>query len=153
MTTTAARPVTHGSLLLPPQTRGTGPEDPPARARARARVEDTLSDGKSGTRRGLIPAVRAAVAAWWAWTATPATLADTWTASAVAKPRVPGKSGLLTFLWKISNGTDRLLMFGLILIAPTGLTGPLRWAATRPTRRYGTYALTGVLLLLVTLHR
>jgi hypothetical protein len=79
------------------------------------------------------------VARWWVWTARPDSFAGTWASSRVDERRIPHKAGLLRVLWKVSNGTDRLIMFALILALPTACTGPLRWLAQRPTRRYGLY--------------
>jgi hypothetical protein len=94
---------------------------------------------------GLV--VRRGLSRWWAWTERPLSLRGTWRASAVNTARVPLGDGGLALLWKISNATDRLIMFALVLVAPTVLTGPLRWITARPTRRYGFYlivlALTG----------
>jgi hypothetical protein len=47
--------------------------------------------------------------------------------------------------WLVSNWTDRLILFLLILVAPTGLQGPLRWIVQRPTRRVGLYVVLGLL--------
>ena len=38
----------------------------------------------------------------------------------------------------------RLVMFGLVLVAPTFLAGPLRWLAARPTRRIALYLFAGI---------
>lgn len=118
------------NLDTPPGATGDSPAAP-ARAGARLPVTQRARQLWAGT--------RAAGRNWWAWTAQPASLADTWTASKVDPRRVPGNAGTLSVLWRISNATDRLIMFALILAAPTALTGPLRWAATRPTRRWGLY--------------
>ncbi|MEV0214323.1 hypothetical protein [Micromonospora sp. NPDC050695] len=62
-----------------------------------------------------------------------------WAASAVDSKRIPANVGALRIAWQVSNWTDRLLMFGLIAVAPTFLTGLLRWLAARPTRRWAFY--------------
>ncbi|WP_344613385.1 hypothetical protein [Dactylosporangium salmoneum] len=68
-----------------------------------------------------------------------------WRLSAVDNTRIPAQSGTLHTLWQVSNWTDRLLMFALILLLPTALTGPLRWIAVRPTRRVGFYLVAAAL--------
>jgi hypothetical protein len=82
---------------------------------------------------------------WWVWTARPTSLRVTWRQSAVDPKRIPGKAGALRWLWLLSNGSDRLLMFALLFVAPSGLQGPLRWIAPRPTRRWGAYLIAAVL--------
>lgn len=88
---------------------------------------------------------------WWAWTGRPASLATSWRLSAVDEGRIPLKSSALNIAWLVSNWTDRLFMFALILAAPTFLTGPLRWIATRPTRRLGFYLLAAATVAVFTL--
>lgn len=115
-------------------------DSPPAPARAGARLPVTLSFGK------VWSAVRAGCCTWWAWTARPASLAELWTASAVDSKRIPANFGPLRVAWQVSNWTDRLLMFALIAVAPTFATGPLRYLATRPTRRWAFYVLLAVFI-------
>lgn len=110
-----------------------GVDSPAVPMRARARIPVTDGDANRKTTRMSF------VARTWQWTARPASLADTWAASRVDRKRVPNDSGLLRALWTVSNFTDRLIMFALILVAPTFLQGPLRWLAVRPARRYGLY--------------
>jgi hypothetical protein len=118
-------------------------DSPAVSARARARLTDTESNGNRE--------VGASPRNWWAWTTRPASLRDTWANSAVDKTRIPAANPVLHGAWQVSNWTDRLIMFALIVLLPAALTGPLRWCATRPTRRYGLYltlaALTGAYLL------
>lgn len=121
-------------------------DSPPVRARARASVEVTKRDRKISD--GLVAkagAVRADVVRgarrWWVWTGRPASLATSWRLSAVDEARIPLKWTPFNIAWQISNWTDRLFMFALILAAPTVFQGPLRWIATRPTRRLGFYLL------------
>lgn len=83
--------------------------------------------------------VRRGAARWWAWTARPTSLRAAWHLSAVNRTRIPLGATPLGLLWRLSNLTDRLVMFVLALIAPTVLTGPLRWLAARPTRRWAFY--------------
>jgi hypothetical protein len=71
-----------------------------------------------------------------------------WTQSRVDAARVPLRSRPLRLLWWLSNATDRMVMFAVVLAAPTALTGPLRWIAARPTRRYGFYLLLAALAFL-----
>lgn len=125
-------------------------DSPAVRAPARARVPVTKSDRK-------IPAVGGSITVaarrWWAFTARPVSLRALWRLSAVDPKRIPGKHGGLHAAWFVSNWTDRLLMFALITLAPTALTGPLRWAATRPTRRWGLYLVTVALTVTYALGR
>ncbi|MEU8158068.1 hypothetical protein AB0B94_30815 [Micromonospora sp. NPDC048986] len=108
------------------------------RARARVRLTDRVGNPvltiKAGARR------------WWLWTARPLSLRASWALSAIDPKRIPGCSDALFLLWRISNATDRLLMFGLVLIAPSVLQGPLRYIAARPTRRWGFYLVLASLL-------
>lgn len=61
--------------------------------------------------------------------------------SAVNRDRIPLGSTPFGLIWRLSNWTDRLIFFALVMIAPTALTGPLRWLAARPTRRWAFYLL------------
>nr|WP_221374430.1 hypothetical protein [Actinoplanes polyasparticus] len=119
-------------------------DSPAVRAGARASLKVTDGEIKRGDR------ARQAFTSWWLLTAEPMTLRALWTASGVDRKRVPLNNALLRGLWHVSNWTDRLAMFALLAITPTFLTGPLRWCAVRPTRRYGAYltlaALTGLYL-------
>lgn len=148
MMTTTQRDVT-----FQPERGGRIPDSPPARVsarRARETNRPTTPRKAPTVRVGAIGAsLRRAGGRWWVWTSQPASLATTWRESAVAKARVPLGSGPLVLVWRISNWTDRLLMFGLILAAPTFLTGPLRWLAARPTRRFAFYTLGGIVAVLV----
>jgi hypothetical protein len=93
---------------------------------------------------------RHSAARWWAWTERPLSLRAAWRLSTVDASRVPatGRWWLL-LLWRASNGTDRLAWFALMLVAPSALQGPLRWAAARPARRIGTYILLALLAVVV----
>lgn len=121
-------------------------DSPAVPARAGARVPITQRIGK------ILAAVKIGFVRWWGWTSRPLSLRNTWARSAVDITRIPNKSGTLRALWHISNWTDRLIMFALIMLAPTAATGALRWLALRPTRRIGLYltlaALTAAHLLL-----
>lgn len=136
-------PTTQRDLRSPVNGRVPEVDSPAVRAQARASIPVTKSDAKRKRLRfSFQPKMPA-------WTARPDSLAGTWAASAVDGRRIPNTSRAFRALWTISNFTDRLIMFALILIAPTLLTGPLRHLAQRPTRRYGLY-LT-VLALTITL--
>jgi hypothetical protein len=130
------RPVTRSDVLnratKPPQ-QGDSPSAraPARRAPARARV--TATDRKRK--------MRTLAASWWVWTDRPPSLRATWRLSKVDPVRVPAKSGPLTLLWRISNVTDRPILFALTILAPSFLAGPLRWLTARPTRRFGLYFL------------
>jgi hypothetical protein len=121
-------------------------DSPAVRTHARASVEVTKRDRQIGgavvKRLGSVRVGAARGARrWWVWTGRPASLATSWRLSFVDETRIPLKSGGLNIAWQVSNWTDRLFMFALILAAPTFLQGPLRWIATRPTRRLGFYLL------------
>jgi hypothetical protein len=120
------------------------PDSPAVRAGARANIPVTDSEIKLGDR------VRQGAASWWLLTAEPMTLRALWTASGVDRKRIPRDSTTLRVLWHVSNWTDRLVMFALLAITPTFMTGPLRWSAARPARRVGLHltlaALTGLYL-------
>lgn len=130
---------TKSEILSPRNGRVPKLDSPAVSARARAMVTVTDRIGK------VLADVRVGCCRWWAWTARPLSLRAAWALSAVDAKRIPGKSGGLRLLWKLSNATDRLLMLGLLLAAPTFLTGPLRWLAVRPTRRWGFYLVTAAM--------
>lgn len=119
-------------------------DSPAVRARARASIPVTDSEIKKTDR------VASLLASWWAWTARPTSFQATWAMSAVDRTRIPNNSTVLRLLWQVSNWTDRLIMFALILTLPTVFTGGLRLIAQRPMRRLGLYltfaALTGLYL-------
>lgn len=129
---------------IPARINGTLPkvDSPAVRAPARARVPVTHSVGKIS---GVAGSIKLAARRWWGFTARPSSLLAAWRLTAVDPKRIPGRSGALHVLWSVSNATDRLLIFAVILVAPTGLTGPLRWIAARPTRRWGCYLVTTAL--------
>jgi len=131
-------------------------DSPAVSTRARASIEVTKRDRKIGgavaKRLGSVGATTARGARrWWVWTGRPASLATSWRLSFVDETRIPLKSGWLNIAWQVSNWTDRLFMFALILAAPTFLQGPLRWIATRPTRRLGFYVLAAASAVAFTL--
>lgn len=125
-------------------------DSPAVSTPARASVAVTPCDGKIGAGRVVSRVALARMTVvrgarrWWAWTGRPMSLAALWRTSAVDEQRIPLRSDGLTWFWRISNGTDRLFMFALVLVAPTFLTGPLRWLAARPTRRLGFYVLVAI---------
>ena len=126
-----------------------GPSNTPvsdARAReANSKIEITerVRNLRSSWRRW-----RAAAAGWWVWTERPPSWRATWRLSNVVDPRRAPRTGpwWLLPLWWLSNRTDRRLLFALMLLAPCGLQGPLRWIAARPTRRLGLYVVTAALI-------
>lgn len=137
---------------IPARTNGSAPrlDSPAVRASARASVSITERVGKiSGMGRSITAAART----WWGFTARPATIAELWQASAVDRKRIPGKADTLHALWQVSNWTDRLIMFAAIAAAPTSVTGPLRWLAARPTRRWAFYLVTAALAVTYQLGR
>lgn len=116
-------------------------DSPAVSTRARARI------GFTERIRKLPLTLKSGVRRWWVWTARPLSLRASWALSAIDEKRIPGNSNVLRALWKLSNWSDRLFMFGLILVAPTVFQGPLRWLAARPTRRYGFYAVLAFALV------
>jgi hypothetical protein len=122
-------------------------DSPAVRQRARANVPVADSNRNKSARVVSAGLLRR----WWGWTARPLSLRATWAQSAVDSTRIPLNNTALRLLWQASNFTDRLVMFALILIVPTALTGPLRWCAVRPTRRWALYltltALAGAYLI------
>lgn len=144
MTTTTQR-----DFLSPGPAPSLNGNSPGVSARARARVPVTDGESKKKSVRSFRPA--ALVEKWWVWTAQPATIADTWAASAIDRRRISANNSVLYALWRLSNATDRLIMFALIVTLPSLLTGLLRWCATRPTRRYSLYLTVSSLLLLLAL--
>ena len=135
---------------VPAKTNGALPRlnSPAVRAPARARIPITQRADKIS---GAAGSITAGWSRWWGFTARPLSLRALWRLSAVDRTRAPANSAGLAAAWHISNWSDRPIMFALILLAPTGLTGPLRWIAQRPTRRVGLYltlaALTAAYLL------
>jgi len=143
MTVTA----TEREIRSPHNGRVPSVDSPAAPARTGARVTVTKRGGKSIRVRvaETLTVVRVGVRRWWVWTSRPSSLRAAWALSAVDEKRIPGKARPLRLLWKVSNGTDRLIMFVLVLAAPTFATGPLRWIAARPTRRWGFYLVSTAL--------
>jgi hypothetical protein len=137
-------PATVTQREVPARTNGAVPklDSPAVSARARARIPVTESVDKISDATGSI---KTAAAGWWGFTARPLSLRDLWRSSAVDAKRIPGKSGGLAIAWQVSNWADRLVMFAFIAVLPTFATGPLRWCAARPTRRWAFYLVTAVL--------
>jgi hypothetical protein len=137
MTATATR----SEIRSPHNGRVPNLDSPAVSTRARARIPVTKSDRKLSRVRvsGLLGSARTGARRWWVWTSRPSSLRAAWRLSQVDEKRIPGKSGALRTLWKISNWSDRLVLFGLVMLAPTWGSGPLRWIAARPTRRWGFY--------------
>lgn len=141
MTTT----VTPREIRSPRNGRVPNLDSPAVSTPARARITVTKRNRKIGDR------IAVAGRRWWAFTTRPVSLAALWRLSAVDPTRIPASSPALRWAWQVSNWTDRLLLFALILVSPSVCTGPLRWCATRPTRRYGLHltvaALTAAYLI------
>ncbi|MER7166744.1 hypothetical protein ABT336_11870 [Micromonospora sp. NPDC000207] len=131
--------VTEREIRSPKNGRMPTLNSPPAPARAGARIPVTFSIGK------VWADIRAGCCSWWALTARPLSYKALWRLSAVDTRRIPANLGWLRAAWHVSNWTDRLAIFALIAVAPTFLTGPLRWLAARPTRRWAFYLVLAVL--------
>lgn len=112
-------------------------DSPAVRAPARGRIPVTKSEIKKGDRFSW------AGRRWWGLASRPLSLAALWRLSGVDRKRIPLNNPALRLIWQLSNWTDRLFMFAIIAAAPTILTGPVRWTAARPTRRYGLYLVVG----------
>ena len=103
------------------------------------------------TKPAVAGRARRLVARWWVFTARPMSLRAAWRLSGVVDAnRIPGGSPALAGLWWWANRTERLLLFVLVILAPTVLTGPLLWCAARPSRRFGLYAVLAGLAALFT---
>jgi hypothetical protein len=101
---------------------------------------------------GVTGRARRLIARWWVFTSRPVSLRAAWRLSGVVDARrVPGGSPVLAGVWWWSNRTDRLVLFALVVLAPTVLTGPLLWCAARPTRRAGLYLVLAGLATLFSL--
>ena len=137
--------VTEREVVIPGQGGPRSLDSPPTRAGARARVATADSKRKAPAVGLWRTKARTGLRRWWVWTDRPASLRVAWKLTAVSPSRIPAGSGLLALIWRWSNRTDRLLMFALIMVAPTALTGPLRWLAARPTRRWAMYVIVGAL--------
>jgi hypothetical protein len=87
---------------------------------------------------------------WWAWTDRPPSLRACWRLSRVDEARVPRGDRGLTAGWTVANGIERLLVFALLLVAPSFAQPLLRWCVMRPTRRAGLW-LALILLVAVAL--
>jgi hypothetical protein len=85
----------------------------------------------------------------WPATVTPRTRTDTWEASKVDIARIPQAAGAdhAEILWKISNATDRIILFGLAILIgliprADRVAGAGYWLAERPWRRWPALWLT-----------
>lgn len=118
---------------------GSETDSPPARARARTSI------GITERVRKILNKIRSAstwFTTWWGWIYQPPTLRATWDESGrIVARRIPpwANRRRLLFWWKVSNKTERLLLFVLIAITPLCLQAVIRPAAERPTRRIGLY--------------
>ncbi len=137
--------VTHGEILSTRNGRVPKLDSPAVPARAGARIPVTLSA------RNVRVAIGRSARRWWVWTSRPSSLAVAWRLSRVDPKRLPAGSGALPGLWALSNWSDRLVWFALLLVAPTFVQGPLRWLAQRPTRRWGFYLVAAALAVAFTL--
>jgi hypothetical protein len=59
----------------------------------------------------------------------------------------PGDSPFFASLWLASNLIDRPVLYAASYLAPTLLVGPILWCLIRPTRRWGLYLITFIVLI------
>jgi hypothetical protein len=113
--------------------------------------QPTLSwaERAAGAAGRAVRALLAATRTSWPVTVTPRTRTDAWQASTVDVTRIPQAVGAVhaEVMWKISNATDRLTLFGLAfligLIPGAGrVAGAGYWLAERPWRRWPALWLT-----------
>lgn len=121
------------------------PARPAKAAKVKKAAEPRPPRASRPARKPLRVAARLGLNRWWLLTSRPTSLAATWRLSAVNRDRIPLGSGLLALVWRLANWTERLIFFGLVALAPTVLTGPLRWLAARPTRRWAFYLVTAAI--------
>jgi hypothetical protein len=137
--TTAAFPVANDE---------TKPAATPAPAPSRITADADKPTDRSLKARAA--AARAAIRNWWGFVYQPMSIREAWDESAIIDPRrIPEQSSVAYWWWWFSNRTDRILLLALLLIMPTFLNGPILWAAVRPTRRFGLYAVVVTLLVIV----
>lgn len=131
--------VTHSEIISGKVDQVPRVDRSPASARAGARLPVTDSARKL--------AAQAAVGArrWWGWTSRPPSIRATWYLSRIDEKKIPNGSTPLKTIWLVSNATDRLVMFTLVMLAPSALAGPMRWITQTPTRRIGFYLSTTAL--------
>jgi hypothetical protein len=109
-------------------------------------ADEPPANDEQPTPRQRLADARSRLRGWWLWTERPLSYAATWRLSAVDRRRLPkGGPWWLLKLWQVGNGSERLVWFAVMLLAPCGAQGMLRWAAARPTRRWGTYLLLALL--------
>lgn len=113
-------------------------------------AEPQPEPAKPSVRARLSTRAHTAVTGWWGYTAQPMGVREAWVRSGAIDPRrIPGESTVLFWFWWWSNRTDRVLLFCLLGILPTWANGPLLWIAVRPTRRWGLYLVTALVLFIV----
>lgn len=105
---------------------------------------------RPGRGRRFLAHLRAAIGQSKLMTRHPIALADAWRRSDVIDPRrIPDESDFWALMWLISNRVDRIIWFGIYLIAPTFLAGGVLYVAERPTRRWGTVIVLVLVLALI----
>lgn len=95
-------------------------------------------------------AVGAAFGNWWGFIARPISVAEGWHRSGdLIAANVPANSEIVAWLWWASNQADRIILFLLLMVAPTFLNGPILWCASHAARRWGVYLVVFVLTVVV----
>jgi hypothetical protein len=123
--------------------------DPNTAVSTRARVIISIAEywGKViGWIRRIFDAAGVNARRWWVWTDRPPSLRTIWRLSAYDPQRVPAGNTTFGAVWVVANGTERLLMFALVVFAPGFVQPLLRWCFQRPARRLGLWLATVLLV-------
>jgi len=87
---------------------------------------------------------------WRGFVTHPMPVKEAWERSwIIDRRRIPADSSWWYWWWYWSNRTDRILLFGVLMILPTALNKPVLYAAQRPTRRWGMYLVVFCLLVIL----
>lgn len=123
-----------------------GPVDTPAEPEN----DTTRKAAAAAAIKDKVTAAQKRAGSWKGFVANPMSVQEAWELSwIIDKRRIPDDSNWMYWWWWLSNRSDRVLLFGLLMILPTALNKPVLLMATRPTRRWGMYLV--VFLMLVVL--
>ncbi len=106
----------------------------------------TTTEPRAGWRPPTLASTRLAVRRWFAFAKRAPSVRAAWRMSGIDARRIPAGSPMLATAWWWSQRTDRLVLFGLVVVLLLA-AGGLLWCGQRPSRRLG---LAVVLVLLVT---